>query len=105
MSLTDRLLQIWRTSPHIPPRVPLFYHDHEYMATIDDSGALLRFMSTDGQIFIALNQNCQYGQGDPTIGPQVYMCTRITPILCGPTHGPESHRDLFVMNSILPHLI
>jgi hypothetical protein len=105
MSLSDRLLQVWKSANLIPPRVPLFYHDNQYMATIDDSSQLLRFMSVDGQIFVALNTNCQYGQPDPSIGQQVYMCTKVTPILCSPTHGPESFRDLFVMNNIVPYLI
>lgn len=104
MDLSERLLQIWHSSSHIPPRVPLLFHQNQYMATIDDSTQFLRFMSVDGQIFVALNTNCQYIQMDSSIGTQVYMCNKISPIICAPSHGPNNIRDVFVLNHIIPSL-
>lgn len=106
MSLSDQLLQIWRNQDlHISPRIPLLFYNSEYMATIDDAGVLLRFMGPDGQIYSALNTQCQYAQGHPSIGDQVYVCTSVKAILCAPAQGPENSRDVFVMKYILPHLI
>lgn len=105
MSLSQRILQIWTSSPHTPPKIPLIYYDNEYMATVDDSATFLRFMSIDGQIFLAFNQNCQHANADPRIGDTVYLCTKVDPILCSPTGGPNSTRDLFVLNKITPLLM
>ena len=104
MSLSHRVLQIWSSSIHTPPTIPLIFYDNEYMATVDDSGPFLRFMSIDGQIFLALNQNCHHANADPTIGDTVYLCTKVDPILCSPTSGPNSIKDLFVLNKITPLL-
>ena len=105
MSLSQRIIQIWATSPYNPPHTPLIYYEGEYMATVDDTQTFLRFMSSDGQIFLALNQNCQLAQPDPTIGDAVYYCTKVDPILCSPTKGPDSIKDLFVLNNIAPLLV
>lgn len=103
-SLSQRIDAIWKTSAHVPPRVQLIYNDGEYMATVNDSDTFLRFMSSDGQIFIALNTNCNYARPAPVIGDNVYVCTKVDPILCSPTGGPDSVRDLFVLNNIV-HLL
>lgn len=104
MSLSDHILQIWASSPYNPPQVPLIYHEDEYMITVDDSDVFLRFMSPDGQIFMALSNKCQLGQPTADIGDQVYMCDKLDPILCAPVPGPKSGRDFFVMNNIAPLL-
>jgi hypothetical protein len=105
MSLSQYISQIWAQSQYVPPQIPLIIHDNEYMAIIDDSQPFLRFMSSDGQIFLALNTNCQIAQPDITIGNAIYMCTKIDPILCSPTRGPGSSRDIFVLNNIAPLLV
>lgn len=104
MSVSTRVLEVWRTSNYPPPTIPLIYHDNQYMATISDQGDFVRFMGLDGGIWMALSKRCQQGQPDPTIGTAVYICVQVTPILCAPTGGPEGDRDLFVLNSILPLL-
>jgi hypothetical protein len=104
MSLSQRIFQVWASSPYTPPKVPLIFYENEYMATVDDSQIFLRFMSSDGQIFLALNNNCQLGKPDPTIGDSVYICRKVDPILCSPTAGLDSIRDLFVLNNITPLL-
>lgn len=105
MSLSQRIYQVWSSSQYNPPKVPLIYYDNEYMATVEDSEIFLRFMSSDGQIFLALNNYCQIGQADPSIGDSVYVCSKVSPILCSPTTGPESVRDLFVLNNITQLLV
>lgn len=104
MSLSQRILQVWATSPYAPPKVPLIFYENEYMAIVDDSQLFLRFISGDGQIFVALNKNCQIHQADPSVINDVYVCTKVDPILCSPTSGPDSVRDLFVLNNIIPFL-
>lgn len=104
MSLSARIIEVWKTSNYPIPKVPLIYHENEYMATIADEGAFVRFMSLDGTIIMALSQRCDLGQPDPTVGTSVYVCKQVTPILCGPAGGPEGPRDLFVMNNIIPLL-
>lgn len=105
MSLSEHIFQVWAASTYTPPTIPLIYNENEYMVTIDDTGAFLRFMSTDGQIYLALNTKCQLGKPDPTIGNSVYVCTKLDPILCSPTTGIVSFRDLFVLNNIVPLLL
>ena len=113
MSLSQRILKIWRQSQYLPPRVPLLFYDNEYMAVVDDTQSFLRFISSDGQIFLALNTHCQiskidepYFPGKPatTVGDTIYVCSKIDPILCSPTSGPESIKDIFVLNYITPLL-
>lgn len=104
MSLSQRVLQVWATSQYLAPRVPLIFYENEYMATVDDSGIFFRFMSTDGSIFVALNRNCQANTAPATVGDTVYVCTKVDPILCSPSTGPESIRDIFVLNHIVPLL-
>lgn len=104
MSLSQRILQVWTLSPYPPPKVPLIFYEEEYMATVDDSETFLRFMSVDGQIFLALNTNCQLGKPTADIGESVYVCTKVDPILCAPVPGPSSVRDFFVLNNIAPLL-
>jgi len=55
-------------------------------------------------IFLALNTNCQLGKPDVTIGDAIYVCKKVDPILCSPTGGPASIKDLFVLNNIAPLL-
>lgn len=105
MSLSQHILQVWGTSQYVPPKVPLIFYNDEYMATIDDSVIFLRFMSSDGQIFLALNNNCQLGKPDPAIGDNIYICSKIDPILCSPTGGPSNMKDLFVFKYIIPLLV
>ena len=102
MSLSQRISQVWQGSNYTPPRIPLIFHENEYMATIDDSGTFIRFMAHDGQIFLSMNKNCSLS----TIytGDSVYVCTKVDPILCSPTGGPNDVKDLFVMNKIAPML-
>ena len=104
MSLTDRILAIWARSQYIAPKVPLIFYENEFMITVEDSGTFLRFMSSDGQIFLALNLNCQLGKPDPSVGDAVYVCKKVDPILCSPTSGVDSTRDIFVLNNIA-HLL
>lgn len=104
MSLSDRIFAIWATSHYNPPTVPLIFYENEYMITVDDSETFLRFMSSDGQIFLALNKNCQITRPSPIIGNSSYLCTKVDPILCSPTSGPDSVRDIFVLNNIIPLL-
>jgi hypothetical protein len=78
------------------------FSENEYMVTVDDSGVFLRFMSADGQIFVALNTHCQIGKPDVRVGDGVYVCTKLDPILCSPTPGIEYARDIFVLNNIAP---
>jgi len=100
MSLSQYILQIWSSSPYTPPKIPLIFYENEYMITVDDSQTFLRFMSSDGQIFLALNKNCYTVKPDATIGDAVYICNKVDPILCSPTTGPNNLRDLFVLNNI-----
>lgn len=100
MSLSDYINRIWSNSPYKPPKVPLIYYQDEYMVTVDDSEMFLRFMSYDGQIFLALNKYCQLGEGDDSMGKNVYVCSKVDPILCSPGKGPESMKDIFVLNNI-----
>jgi len=104
MSLSQRILERWKSSQYINnvPQVPLIYEDGEYMIIVDDSQTFIRFMSLDGQVFLALRQNCQYARPDPIYGDFVYMCTKVDPILCSPTGGPDGVRDMFVLNNIVP---
>jgi hypothetical protein len=104
MSLTDRIFAIWATSHYKPPTVPLIFYENEFMVTVDDSETFLRFMSSDGQIFLALNKNCQITKPAPIIGNSAYVCSKVDPILCSPTSGPDSIRDIFVLNNITPLL-
>jgi len=104
MSLSKRILDIWNSSSFPTPKVPLIFYDNEYMATIDDSETFFRFMSSDGQIFLAINNNCQYGKPDSNIGDVVYVCSKVDPILCSPTPGPNSYKDNFVLKNIAPLL-
>jgi len=104
MSLTDDILNIWNQSVYTPPSVPLLYYNNEYMAVVDDNDVFLRFISVDGQVYVALNNHCDYINSDKSIGPGVYICEPITPILCAPLKGPEGHRDFFVLNNIIPLL-
>lgn len=105
MSLSAKILQIWSTSLYTAPTVPLIYNDNEYLATVEDSDIFLRFMSADGQIFLALNNKCQLVKPPPTIGNNVYVCTKVDAISCSPTSGPQTARDLFVLNKIAPLLV
>ena len=105
MSLSQRIYQVWSSSQYNPPQIPLIYYDNEYMATVDDSETFIRFMSSDGQIFLALNNYCQLGNPPPIIGDNVYVCSKVSPILCSPTSGPTSTRDVFVLNNITPLLV
>lgn len=102
MSLSQHILGIWANSQYPPPRIPLIYNENQYMVTVDDTGIFLRFMSSDGQIFMAINRNCQTAKSDPTIGTEVYICTKVDPILCSPTPGLEHARDIFVLKNIAP---
>ena len=108
MSLTQRILDVWATSRHVPPKIPLIFHENEYMITVDDTETFYRFMSTDGQIFLALSRNCQLATPDlsnqAALGKAVYLCNKVDPILCSPTSGPDSIRDIFVLNNIVPLL-
>jgi hypothetical protein len=104
MSLSQRIIQVWLASGYTPPKIPLIFYENEYMITVDDSGLFLRFMSSDGQIFLALNQNCQLGTPDITVGNSVYVCSKVDPILCSPSKGPNGIRDIFVLNNITPLL-
>jgi len=101
MSLSQKIFNIWATSQFTAPKIPLIFYENEYMATVSDDENFLRFMSIDGQIFLALNVNCQYAQADPTIGETVYICRKVDPILCSPTTGPNSVKDYFVLNNIV----
>jgi hypothetical protein len=105
MSLSQHILEIWEKSMHIPPKIPLIFYENEYMVTIDDSGVFLRFASSDGQIFLSLNQNCQIATPDITIGNNIYLCTKIDPVLCSPSVGIKSVRDLFVLNKVIAILL
>lgn len=105
MSLSQRILDIWGSSSFTPPNIQLIFNENEYMAVIEDSEDFLRFMSSDGQIFIALSKNCQHAKSNPTIGDNVYVCTKVDPILCSPIHGPHNEKDIFVLNNIAPLLI
>lgn len=105
MSLSQYILKIWSQSQYEPPVIPLIFHENQYMATVEDSQTFLRFISSDGQIFLALNTNCQIGQPDPSIGDTIYMCSKVDPILCSPTKGPDSIKDLFVLNNIAQLLV
>jgi hypothetical protein len=105
MSLSQRILQIWTASSYSPPKILLIFNDNQYMATIDDSGPFLRFMSSDGQIFLSLNTHCRVGNPDQKNGDAIYLCTKLDPILCSPTHGLEYSRDLFVLNNIAPLVV
>jgi len=104
MSFSQRIIAVWTSSIYPAPKVPLIFYEGEYMATVDDSDNFLRFMSAGGQIFLALNTNCQYGKPDPAIGDVVYMCSKVDPILCSPTRGPNSNKDIFVLKNIAPLL-
>ena len=104
MSLSQNIITIWASSPYPPPRIPLIFYENEYMATVSDADTFLRFMSVDGQIFVALNINCQAGKPDPSIGDAIYICSKVDPILCSPTGGPDSSKDIFVLNNIAPLL-
>ena len=104
MSLSQQVLQIWTRSGYQPPSVPLIFYENEYMATVDDTGTFLRFISSDGQIFLALNTNCQLAKPDDDIGDTIYFCKKVDPILCAPVKGPEYVKDLFVLNNIAPLL-
>ena len=104
MSLSQQINNIWASSYYPPPAIPLIFYGGEYMATVSDNETFLRFMSVDGQVFVALNTNCQHGQPDPTIGDSVYICSKVDPILCSPTGGPSGVRDMFVLNKIIPLL-
>ena len=104
MSLSQQIINIWASSPYSPPKIPLIFYENEYMATVSDIDTFLRFISVDGQIFVALNINCQVGKPDPSIGDTVYVCSKIDPILCSPSGGPDSIKDVFVLNKITPLL-
>lgn len=104
MSLSEQILRVWALSQYTPPAIPLIYYNNEYMLTVDDSNTFLRFMSVDGQVFLALNTNCQLGEPPVRVGDSVYVCNKVDPILCGPTEGPGSERDWFVLNNITPLL-
>lgn len=106
-TISDSILSLWNTSNYSPPSIPVIYSDNEYMAVIEDSGDFIRFMSSDGQIFLTLNQNnnCQLAVPDQIVGTHVYFCEKITPILCSPTAGVNGDRDFFVLNNIVPLLV
>lgn len=104
MSLSQQIIDIWTASPYPPPKIPLIFHENEYMATVSDNETFLRFISVDGQIFVALNGNCQSGKPHESIGNSIYICSKVDPILCSPTGGPGSARDIFVLNNITPLL-
>lgn len=101
MSLSEQISDIWIRAGYAPPNVKLIYHENEYMIVIDDSTSFLRFMSTDGQIFIALNRKCQIGSNTQD---EVYVCDKVDAILCSPVKGPGSDRDFFVLANIIPLL-
>ena len=108
MSLSQRIYQIWNKSQHSPPKIPLIFYENEYMAVVDDSGAFIRFVSPDGQIFLALNTYCQLIQPDSSprsLLDNIYVCNKVTPILCSPTGSPKDNRDFFVLNNIIPLLM
>lgn len=104
MSLSQQIINIWTASPYSPPKIPLIFHENQYMATVSDTDTFLRFISVDGQIFLALNFNCKQAAPDPSIGNSVYICSKVDPILCSPTSGPDNARDIFVLNKIIPLL-
>lgn len=103
-SLSQYIDLIWKRSTFPPPNIQLLYDNNEYFAVISDSEIFIRFMSADGQIFLALNTNCRR-QTTTDLSPQTfYFCSKIDPILCSPTEGPNNTRDLFVLNNIAPLL-
>jgi len=104
MSLLQRIHQVWVASSYTPPKIELIFYEGGFMATVDDSGTFLRFIAIDGQIFLALNQNCQLIKPAPSVGDNIYFCTKVDPILCSPTGGPNGARDIFVLNNIIPLL-
>lgn len=100
MSIAQRIMAVWNStngSLHTAPNIPLILNDNQYMAVIDDSTNFIRFMSVDGQIFLALN--CPLG------GDNFYICPKVNPILYSPTGGPNNSKDIFVLNNIIPLLI
>lgn len=111
MSLSDNILEIWAKSEYVPPSVPLIYSEGEFMAVIDDSDNMIRFMSYDGQISIAIKTMCnfartdeEYGLYDAEYGSIVYSCGKVTPILCSPSKSASGRKDMFVLKNIAPLL-
>lgn len=103
MSLTDRIMQIWHASNHTPPMVPLAYHDEDLLLTIEDSGPIWRFLAVDGQVYSAVGAACKIrNPRDANLGPQAYVCTGLTIVMCSPSSGPHGARDMFVLNNIVP---
>ena len=104
MSLEQRILDLWSNSGYPAPTIPLLYNPNEYLAVIDDSGTFYRLMTVDGQIFVSINRNCTLNPAPPSVAANVYVCTKLTPILCSPTSGPIGAKDRFVLNNIIPLL-
>lgn len=102
--LSQYIGSIWEKSSYTPPAVSLLYNDGEFMAVVDDSENFIRFMSADGQIFVSLNTNCTPNPSKNIPLESVYLCSKVDAILCSPTEGPNSSRDLFVLKNIVPLL-
>ena len=101
MSLSENLLEIWGQSQYQPPEIPLLFYDGDLMVVISDSGAFIRFMSIDGQVYLALNKNCEVVVSKTE---DVYSCYSGYQILCSPS-TIQDNRDLFVLNKIIPLLL
>lgn len=104
MNISQHLLTIWYSGGYEPPRTPLIYENYDYMAVIEDNGPFVRFMNDDGVIYTALYNHCTLADPVAIIGPSIYYCDKVNPILCGPVKGPENARDAFVLDHIIPVL-
>ena len=98
MSVSDEILDIWKNSNYESPVIPLLFFDGDLMVVISDSESFIRFMTLDGQVYLALSRNSEVITAET--GEDVYFCSKAYPILCSPTES----KDLFVLNKIIPSL-
>lgn len=105
VSLEQQIIFSWQKSGFRVPNIVLIYYYNEYMAVINDTSNLIRFMSTDGQVFMALRSKCQYARpSSEYIGTITYVCSKAHPILCGPSTSSNNREDTFVLDQIIPLL-
>lgn len=92
MSTNSELLKIWNFSGHQPPKVQLILVEGELLPVISDSEGFVKYMSLNGQVYLALKDSCE-------VKKKVYLLRGLS----SPVNTLEG-RDMFVLNKLLSYL-
>ncbi len=100
MSLSDNIASLWYQTSFDIPSVYLLYSDGTYFAVIEDDTSIIRMMDQNGRIYATLRKRCRLAKPDISVGDKVYVCDKVTPILCSHGEGPGNEKDRFVFDNI-----